>query len=250
MPPLRSDTVFLLLLVVILLAALAVTGMETAGPPALAALPLRPTVTPTATPTPDWWQVCKSSNTNEILPLVELHRPQVLLLDLRLPIRPGAVGTCFDIVSTLTHLRQHYSQMQVIVISQCDGGLHARSVLRTGVQGYLLKDDALTAHLVEAIRAVMAGNLFFSERIRALRNEDGGMLTERQIAILSCLATQLELPRCAVARQLGISINTRNDHLRNIYQTLGVHNLPAALRKAVQMGLLSAEDSSPSDEEG
>jgi hypothetical protein len=56
MPPLRSDTVFLFLLVVILLAALAVTGMETSGPPALAALPLRPTATPTATPTPDWWQ--------------------------------------------------------------------------------------------------------------------------------------------------------------------------------------------------
>jgi hypothetical protein len=56
MPPLRSDTVFLFLLVILLLAALAVTGVERSGPPALAALPLRPTVTPTVTPTPDWWQ--------------------------------------------------------------------------------------------------------------------------------------------------------------------------------------------------
>jgi DNA-binding NarL/FixJ family response regulator len=104
--------------------------------------------------------------------------------------------------------------------------------------------------LVEAIRAVMAGNHFFSERIRRLLGEDGMVLTERQIAILSCLATQPELPRCAVAHQLDISINTLNEHLRHIYQTLGVHNLPAALRKAVQMGLLPAEDSSPPDKEG
>jgi hypothetical protein len=55
MPPLRSDTVFLLLLVAILLAALAVTGMQTSAPPALASLPVPATATPTATPTPDWW---------------------------------------------------------------------------------------------------------------------------------------------------------------------------------------------------
>lgn len=55
MPPLRSDTTFLVLLVVILLATLAVTSRDVPGPPALAALAPRPTPTPTATATPGWW---------------------------------------------------------------------------------------------------------------------------------------------------------------------------------------------------
>jgi hypothetical protein len=55
MPPLRSDTTFLVLLVVVLLAALAITSMEVPGPPALAAPAPRPSPTATTTPEPGWW---------------------------------------------------------------------------------------------------------------------------------------------------------------------------------------------------
>jgi hypothetical protein len=69
MPPLRSDTTFLVLLVAILLAALAVTGMETPDAPRHAQITPRPLPTPTGTPTPGWWgEVAFATPTLPVLP--------------------------------------------------------------------------------------------------------------------------------------------------------------------------------------
>jgi DNA-binding NarL/FixJ family response regulator len=125
--------------------------------------------------------------------------------------------------------------------------------MQAGVQGYLLKDDALTAHLVEAIRTVDGGGAYFSERIRHLLGETEWLLTRRQQEILSLLATEPDLPRLVLARRLHISQNTLSDHLRKIYQILGVNTLPAALLKAMHLGLLPMPSDpfhpSPIDEE-
>jgi DNA-binding NarL/FixJ family response regulator len=196
--------------------------------------------------------VAEAGAGEQILPLVELHRPQVLLLDLGLPVHADPAmssGSRFPIIPTLYQLQRRFPQTRVIVLSQYDAGPLARAAMQAGVQGYLLKDDALTAHLVEAIRAVHADGVYFSQRIRHLLSDAESLLTQRQLEILSLLAVQPELPRTVLACRLHISQNTLTDHLRKIYQTLGVRTLPAALLKAMQMGLLPtpADDIYPPD---
>jgi DNA-binding NarL/FixJ family response regulator len=119
--------------------------------------------------------VAQASAGEEILPLVQTHRPQVLLLDLGLPTRAGDVlstpASRFPVIPTLYQLQRQYPDTRVIVLSQYDGGPLAKAAMQAGVQGYLLKDDALTAHLVEAIRTVHGGDAYFSERIRHLLGE-------------------------------------------------------------------------------
>jgi DNA-binding NarL/FixJ family response regulator len=62
-----------------------------------------------------------------------------------------------------------------------------------------LTHTALTAHLVEAIRAVHADGVYFSQRIRHLLSDAESLLTQRQLEILSLLAVQPELPRTVLA---------------------------------------------------
>lgn len=181
-----------------------------------------------------------------VFSLVDIHRPNVLLLDVGLPateLTPlsGPVNR-FPIIPALSRLARQYPDTCVIIVSQYDTDSLVRAAIDAGVRGYLVKDDVLTTELCNAVRVVNGGGIYFSqsvqERVLTLGDRREPVLSERQLEILAVMANQPDLPRVQLARQLAISENTLNRYLQMIYADLGVSNLAAALIRAFQLNLL------------
>lgn len=191
--------------------------------------------------------VGEGSAGEEIEGLVAKLRPDILLLDLGLPTHTDPEqrqpGERYPILDAIRRLTERYPATRILVLSQYDDSGLVRATLDAGVQGYLLKDDALSSHLQSVIRAVHAGDVFFSASINArlTAEQDAGeepLLTPRQVEILTALAVDPHLPRSGIAARLGISEHTLTYHLRLIFARLDVTNLTAAVMKAIQLDLL------------
>lgn len=178
--------------------------------------------------------------------LVDIHRPNVLLLDVGLPATESTPLTGpvnrFPIIPALSRLARQFPDTCVIIVSQYDTDSLVRAAIDAGVRGYLVKDDVLTTELCDAVRVVNRGGIYFSqsvqERAFTLGDRREPVLSDRQLEILSVVANQPDLPRVQLARQLSISENTLNRYLQMIYADLGVSSLAAALIRAFQLNLL------------
>lgn len=156
-------------------------------------------------------------------------RLDLLLLDLQLPdAAPFAL---------LESCRCNHPQVPVIVVSARESRADVERAFELGAQGYVCK-SAEGLVLLAAIRAVMRGELALprltssSLPLRAA----GGPLTQRQSDVLRMLARGDG--NKDIAALLGMAENTLKSHLLRIYRTLGVSTRTAAVRKALDMGLV------------
>ncbi len=201
---------------------------------------------------PDIKLVGEGSAGEHLLVLVQQHQPDVVLLDIGMP-QKEAVDTSaypdntFRVLPAIARLRNQYPDTHVIIVSQYQSQAIIEGAMELGVQGYLLKDDALSMQLANAIRAVYWGGLYFSPEIeRQLtsghsRNPQDAVLSSRQKEILQALANNPNLSYPQIAKRLGISEHTFNNHLRKIYERLEVSNKLEALLNALRIGLVSFE---------
>ncbi len=183
--------------------------------------------------------------------LVEKMRPDVVLLDLNMPQHEGErlwqAKELFEPVAVIERLQQRFPKTRILVVSQDLRQAVIESLANAGAAGYLLKDDALSANLVTAVRTVHNGGVCFSpdvtqylmERRRERRPEE--VLSERQREILAFAIVHANSDNAEIAEELGIAANTYKWHLQNIREILGVRTHAAALLKGVQMGLASAD---------
>jgi DNA-binding NarL/FixJ family response regulator len=190
--------------------------------------------------------VAEASDGDEALTLVERHRPDVLLLDLRMPGRDG--------IATLTAMRERGDDRPVLVLTTFDDDELVLRALRAGAHGYLLKDVTLT-QLIDAIRTLADGHTLIqpavTERLlRAVTRQpraDSGTrltpraLTEREREILRLLASGLSNREIATA--LHLATGTVKNHVSAILQKLGVRDRTRAVLRALELGLLT--DSGP-----
>jgi DNA-binding NarL/FixJ family response regulator len=107
---------------------------------------------------PDFEVVGEASNGEEALRLTALHSPQVVMMDLRMPVLDG--------VSATRRIRECFPNTQVIILTTFDDDELAFEGLRAGAIGYLLK-DASYEKLFEAIRAAVRGEHFLQPSITA-----------------------------------------------------------------------------------
>jgi DNA-binding NarL/FixJ family response regulator len=169
----------------------------------------------------------------QVLPLVAAHRPDVLLLDLRMPQRVGDRAGTFpylDTVATLAHL---YPHTRIIVLSQHAIAEEVAEIARIGIQGYLLKSDTLSLKLAEVVRKATAGDMVFSQKIEAMlgatpHSERLNFLTVRQRQVLWCKLENLDKSNRELADILHISESAFKGHLTNVYRLLGVKNTAEA----------------------
>lgn len=184
--------------------------------------------------------------------LLQQYQPDVVLLDIGMPEKEGAdVNThsdnTFRVLPAIARIRNQHPNTHVIIVSQYQSQAIIEGAMDLGVQGYLLKDDALSLQLAEAIRAVYWGGLYFSPEIEQQLRRGGprisrdAVVTARQKEILQALVNNPSLPYSQVAERLGISEHTLNNHLRKIYERLEANNKLEALLNAVRMGLVSIE---------
>lgn len=178
---------------------------------------------------PDLQVVAQARTMEEALPLLRDRRPDVALVDLRLP---GAGGASF-----IAAARAELATCRCVVLTTYDSDQDILTAFRAGADAYLLK-DSFRAEVVEAIRTVFAGRRHvsaqLSARLRVLESERS--LSPRELEVLQLVA-QGESNKLIGVR-LGLSEATVKTHLVRIYEKLGVSDRTSAVTAAIARGLL------------
>lgn len=195
---------------------------------------------------PDLVLVATGTSGEELERLVEQHHPEVVLVDLSIPPQAGtSVRTAgrYPVLAAIRQLRAKYPSTQFVIISASADVSLIEGALDVDAKGYLLKDDALSTHLPDAIRAVNRGGLYFSKevalQITAVRRpEPAAELTERQVEVLRAIVADANCSYAEQARRLGMAEDTFRNHLRAIFKKLGASNLTFAILRAAQLGLI------------
>jgi DNA-binding NarL/FixJ family response regulator len=181
---------------------------------------------------PDLEVVGDASDGAEALALVASLRPDVILMDLRMPGLGGAAA--------IRALAEQGADAKVLVLTTYDTDRDVVPALEAGATGYLLK-DAPREELVRAIRAAARGETVLAPSVATrlvsqLRAPEHEAPSDRELEVLTLIA-QGETNAGAAAR-LFISEATVKTHLLHIYAKLGVNDRAAAVAAAYERGLL------------
>lgn len=189
---------------------------------------------------PNIFVVGEAANGEEALSLVRKLNPQVVLMDLQMPLLDGVAST--------KRLRAEFPNTQVIVLTTFDDDEYVFEALRAGALGYLLKDTS-SEKLIEAIELAAKGESFLQPSIAAkviaeftrisakkISHPLIEPLSERECEILSYIA--LGASNKEIASQLFIAEGTVKNHMTNILSKLGVRDRTQALIKAKQLNLI------------
>jgi DNA-binding NarL/FixJ family response regulator len=158
-------------------------------------------------------------------------RPDVVLMDLRMPVLDGASATA-QIVSAGTS--------RVLVLTTYDTDADILRAVEAGATGYLLKDTPRD-ELVRAVRAAARGETVLAAPLAAklMRQVRGGeQLTPRELEVLRLVAKGLS--NGEIASELFIGEATVKTHLLHVFDKLGVSDRTAAVTTAMQRGILTA----------
>lgn len=182
---------------------------------------------------PDIEVVGEAGSGPELETLLQDHVPDVLLLDISMP--------DFDVFQFVPRMQKEHPQMHIVIVTIHEDEKNVCRLVDLGVGGYLIKEEPV-AEYVKAIRAVSAGRTHFSQRVVPVmwgRNHNQGTpsLTPRELEVLDLMATGAKTD--SIAEQLFITPRTVTTHASNIYRKLGVKNRAAAVRKAIEFGLIS-----------
>ena len=178
---------------------------------------------------PDMVVVAEASNGREAVEQFLLHRPDVALLDLRMPEMDG--------VEAITAIRQKIPAARLIVLTTFDEDEDIYRGLRAGAKAYLLK-DAPRDDLLKCIRAVHEGQTIIPPAIAAKladRLTTSG-LTRREIQVLQFVADGKGNKEIAVA--LSISEGTVKTHVSSILAKLDAADRTHAVTIALRRGIL------------
>jgi DNA-binding NarL/FixJ family response regulator len=186
----------------------------------------------------DFEVVGEAVNGVQVLPLVRRLKPDLVLLDLRMPQMDGL--TC------LAKIRKEFPDMKVAILSVSQDPELIQTALKRGANAYIVKtinpDD-----LAAALRQALIGTVFTTAGLTEDPGEraakDAG-LTERELGIVRAVARGLSNE--AISKELWVAEQTVKFHLTNIYRKLGVSNRTEAARYAYEQGLVEHDGDSGS----
>lgn len=193
---------------------------------------------------PDFEIVGDASNGEEALRMVLQYSPNVVLMDLRMPIMDGVEAT--------RRILQMSKPTKVIVLTTFDDDENVFEALRAGAVGYLLKDVS-SEKLYEAIKAANQGEYFLLPSITAkvvsefsrisrpapknLENFLPDPLSPREVEIIRLVATGASNKE--IAEKLVISEGTVKNHLSSILSKMSVRDRMQAVLKAKELGIIN-----------
>ncbi len=184
---------------------------------------------------PDLEVVGEASNGREALELVERLKPDVVVLDIAMPVTNG--------VEAARLIRQQFPECNILILSMHKDAPYVRETLRAGAKGYLLK-DAIDKDLVTAVRAVARGEGFLSPAVSSTVLEDYqkhvtdplDQMTPRERQLLQMLAEGKTSKD--IATELDISVYTVDAHRSRIMKKLKLRTIGELVRFAIQRGLI------------
>ena len=176
--------------------------------------------------------VAEASNGREVVDLFRLHRPDVTLMDLRMPQMDG--------VEAIAVIREESRTARIIVLTTYDSDEDIYRGLRAGAMAYLLKDAPLS-ELLEAIRAVHAGQKRIPLAVAAklVERMSSPQLTAREMQVLHLVVAGQSNKE--IGTTLNISEGTVRAHVNNILSKMGASDRTQAATLAIKRGLVSLE---------
>ncbi|MBA3073480.1 MAG: response regulator transcription factor [Anaerolineae bacterium] len=187
---------------------------------------------------PDIQVIAEASNGQEACELLEKHKPDVVVLDIQMPILSG--------IEVTRWIRSNRLTIGVLVLTAYDDEPFVQAVLQAGANGYVLK-TAEPQEIVEAVRDVFHGKSVLDAALaqkliaKLSGKSESNMvepLTERELQILTLTAKGFT--NKAIGVQLSISDRTVQNHLANVFQKMNAESRTEAVMKAVSLGLISA----------
>jgi len=168
--------------------------------------------------------VGNEENCANVLAEMELHKPDVVLMDINMPIVNGIEG--------LKLIKTHFPQIKVLIQTAFDDSEKIFTSISNGASGYILKSDN-PKRILQAIEEVYEGGASMNPAIakRVLEyfmpTQEARILTPKEKEVLKFLADGLSYKM--IADKLGVSYSTVNTHIKHIYEKLHISSLGEAV---------------------
>ena len=180
---------------------------------------------------PDMKVVCEIEDGKEAVDAYRTHRPDVVIVDLRLPGMDG--------IEIINNLRNEFGNVRILVFSNYGAGDDVARAIQAGASGYVVKDMPLES-LLEAIRTVYAGKRYIPPEIASrLTGRIQSQLSDRELDVLRLIAKGLSNKE--IASRIGVVEGTVKAHVTNIFQKLGAADRTQAITIAMQRRILQLE---------
>ena len=189
---------------------------------------------------PEWEVVAEAGDGREAVRLAEIHKPDVAILDVAMPLLNG--------IETTRQISRKSPTTRVLVLSMHADEAYVTQILQAGATGYLLKDSA-DVDLIQAVAAVAKGTSFFSPAIARVMLDDyvqklaeKGVtdryesLSEREREIFQLIAEGKANKE--IAALLSISPSTVETHRARIMEKLDLHSAAEIVLYAVRRGVI------------
>ena len=178
---------------------------------------------------PDMRVVAEASDGDEALVLFRTHRPDVTLMDIRMPKVNG--------IAAISAIRNEFPNARIIVLTTASGDVQAVNAFKAGAVGYLLK-NLLRTELTETIRIVHRGRKRIPPEIAQMIAEHAAddSITARELDVLRGVAKGRS--NKIIADKLNISEHTVKNHLKSILSKLDASDRTHAVMIALKRGLL------------
>jgi len=177
--------------------------------------------------------VATAANGYEVLKKLEEVTVDIVLMDINMPELNG--------VETCKRIRTKYVDIKVIALTMHKKQSFIKRMMQYGAKGYLLKDDP-SSEIIRAVRAVMEGNIYHSQRVRDIALAFSDMadqsteLSPRELEILQHISHGLT--NQGIAEKLFLSPHTTETHRRNLLLKLDAKNTAELVRKGMEKGLI------------
>ncbi len=190
---------------------------------------------------PDISLVAEASNGKEAVELAREKSPDVIVMDITLPVLNG--------LDASRQIIKQNKNIKILILSMHDNRVFIENALSYGAKGYILKDSAAD-EIAHAIREVSEGRFFLSSKISSFVIQDYvaskkksiqlrsiSILTDREREVLQLIAEGLN--NKDIARKLKLSLKTVLAHRNNMMQKLDIHNQAQLIRFAIKEGISS-----------
>ncbi len=181
---------------------------------------------------PDMAVIGSAATGENAISMFRAQRPDVTLMDLQLPTMSG--------LDAIKAIRREVPEAKIVVLTTYHGDEDIFRALQAGATTFLMK-DMIADELANVIREVHAGTHTLTSKLRDRLSERASRpnLTPREIEVVGLIAEGMRNKEIAAA--LGITDDTVQAHVKSILVKLGVHDRTAAVRVALQRGIIHLE---------
>ncbi len=186
-----------------------------------------------------------------LLNILDNESIDVLILDINVPISPDN-RNIQPIHQLISQIKERFQNLKILVITMYNQRAMIKTIMDSGISGYILKDDYDSIRkLADIIGIIANGGMFLSDRVRDkfLNGKKNDMnLTPRELDVLSMCSSYPGENTSEIASRMNLANSTIRNFLHKIYIKLQVHGRTAAILKARQIGLLPSNEELPQNE--